>query len=304
MINNMKKITHAVTIYLVLVILFSFIYWVQFIVNSSTFIIEPQMNEITNSIYQMPYEELTYKIHDNNIPFSIYEFNNFLKPVFDSISTLKHRLDSIESYEREIKTIRDSIYNLVGKSINENIDSLVHFTNKELTRRRDSIQYQIDYLSQNNINLEMDIEIANKRVVIANIELDIAKNEAHIRTNTLMNYSSFADKNLALIRDSLYNEYISNSDTIFRINELLRKLKLDAYDLTNNYHANRIKKVSYWDFLYFSLLASTSNNFGDITPNSIYVKLTICAQLLISIFFLAYIVDLVIKNLSISRRDS
>lgn len=297
----MNKLFKLLGFYLLSVLLFSFIYWSQFRKNTSAFIIEKQMNEITNDIYKMPYDNLIYNTSDYKIPFSINDFNNILRSKFDSISMLALKLDSINNYEKSVKVLRDSLQNWVEKSITSNIDLLITQKTKGLINQKDSILKTIDFMVTKKGNPNIDVAIANEQVKIAYIKLRIVSIELDIGNIALRNNSLFADKELALKRDSLYSEYLTNSDSISIFSNSLKRLNREIYTLTKKYHANRIEKVSYWDFLYFSILASTSNNFGDMTPNSKNIKIVICFQILFSIFLIGVLVDLIIKT--INRRN-
>ena len=298
---NMNKLLKLLGFYLLSVLIFSCIYWSQFRKNTSAFIIEKQMNEITNNIYKMPYDNLIYKTPDYKIPFNINDFNNILKSKFDSISMLAFKLDSINNYEKSVKELRDSLQNRVEKSITSNIDLLIAQETKDLINQKDSILKIIDFLITKKENPNIDVAIVNEQVKIAYIKLKIASIELDIRNVALRNNSLFADKELALKHDSLQSEYLTNSDSISIYSNSLKILNREIYTLTKKYHANRIEKVSYWDFLYFSILASTSNNFGDMTPNSKNIKIAICFQILFSILFIGVLVDHIIK--SINRRN-
>lgn len=297
----MNKLLKLLGIYLLSVLIFSCIYWFQFRKNTSAFIIEKQMNEITNDIYKMPYDNLIYNTPDYKIPFGINDFNNILRSKFDSISMLAFKLDSINNYEKSVKGLRDSLQNRVEKSITSNIDLLITQETKDLINQKDSILKIIDFLVTKKGNPNIDVAIANEQVKIAYIKLKIVSIELNIRNIALRNNSLFADKELALKRDSLHSEYLINSDSTSIFSNSLKILNREIYTLTKKYHANRIEKVSYWDFLYFSILASTSNNFGDMTPNSKNIKIAICFQILFSIFLIGVLVDLIIK--SINRRN-
>ena len=143
---NMNKLLKLLGFYLLSVLIFSCIYWSQFRKNTSAFIIEKQMNEITNNIYKMPYDNLIYKTPDYKIPFNINDFNNILKSKFDSISMLAFKLDSINNYEKSVKELRDSLQNRVEKSITSNIDLLIAQETKDLINQKDSILKIIDFL--------------------------------------------------------------------------------------------------------------------------------------------------------------
>lgn len=294
----MNKLSKILALYLFSIFTFSVIYWQQFRKNTSTFIIESQMNEFTNDIYTMPYDDLIYNITNNKIPFNINEFNNVLKSKFDSISVFTAKIDSLNNYEKSVKQLRDSIQKKTAQSITSNIDLLIHRETKELVKQRDSISNIITYLETKKSNPNINILIANEKVKIAALKLEILRIELDIRTNALKNNSQYADKDLALKNDYLYNEYLSNSDSLISYNKYLRNINRDIYTLTRNYHANRIEKVSYWDFLYFSILASTSNNFGDMTPNSKSVKIAICFQILFSIILIGILVDYIVKSIN------
>lgn len=67
-------------------------------------------------------------------------------------------------------------------------------------------------------------------------------------------------------------------------------------ELLRRFHNQRIEKVGFMDFLYFSLLIATSNSFGDILPNTSAARLVVSLQLLIGIILIGYILSKIFPN--------
>ena len=53
---------------------------------------------------------------------------------------------------------------------------------------------------------------------------------------------------------------------------------------------------SYWDFLYFSVITQATVGYGDILPNSTFVRMLVAAQTLIALLFLVVIINLVFQK--------
>jgi hypothetical protein len=59
--------------------------------------------------------------------------------------------------------------------------------------------------------------------------------------------------------------------------------RLELYHLSNQYREALLNRLTFVDFLYFSVGGATTANFGDISPNHWFIRLLVCFQVLISV---------------------
>ncbi|MFG5856606.1 hypothetical protein LDB17_00140 [Dysgonomonas sp. Shenzhen-Wh21] len=161
----MKKFKTPIIIYLISTISFSVIYFLFWKTNTTSFVISKQINEKTHDIGVYSFEAITpYYIRNNDIPFDIHEFNQFLlKPIFDTINILEYKKKNISVAMSATKQHLDSLSVHLNQSYASNLEKSID----EKTRLfRDSIKI-IDekILNINQVNtLDKDIVVANFKV--------------------------------------------------------------------------------------------------------------------------------------------
>lgn len=288
----MKDFKSPVLIYLFSTISFSILYFCFWEINTTSFVISEQINEKTYDIGIYSLEEIApYYIRDNDIPFAIHEFNQtLLKPIFDTIKILEHDIESISVIIPTLKNHLDTLSSQLNQSYSSNLENTISEQTQTFRDSIEEINKKISKISQIN-TLDKDITVANFKVDIAQLELSMVKRESEIRTIGLQNLSIFQDKTIRYEVDSLHNRYISYQDKIFEIEKSIRDYKVLANERKNLFHQNRIVQLKYPDFLYFSVLSSISVSYGDIVPNTFFLRMVVTLQILISIFCLGILIN-------------
>jgi hypothetical protein len=144
--------------------------------------------------------------------------------------------------------------------------------------------------------------VAGIRVELAEHDLHMALKRADIADRVVREYGQFAspedvkrwrdlDAQAAAVRDGLTNAGRDRAD--------LRRATLDLLD---ELRAERVSRVGFWDFVYFSIGVSTTTTFGDIVPNHTLTRSIVTIQLLLSILIVGVFVNSLSEDLSRSKR--
>lgn len=80
--------------------------------------------------------------------------------------------------------------------------------------------------------------------------------------------------------------------------QVVQNLSLKVAEAEDNYRRTAASRLSFFDFIYFSLGGATGANFGDISPNHTFIRVLYSVQILLSILLLAMALDRITKGRS------
>jgi Ion channel len=253
------------------------------------------MNEKTLGIDgQFPFKVIPYATSDTSIPFDIAEFNQLLFPIFSQINVLKQTKDSLITLERQLNTSERRIYDSLMYGYSHNVDSLIVAQTSKLQTEIENYESDISVLEKNRSELnhsQYSVHVADLKVKASQNALLIAQIKYKIYDDAVRNTMKYYDGVTISAYQKISDSLRDVSDSLQKIEKKTFELTTHISRLTTRYEENRKKKVTLLDFLYFSVLTSTSNSFGDIIPNSIWVRSLIIVQLLFSIFLLGVLID-------------
>jgi len=168
----------------------------------------------------------------------------------------------------------------------EDVSRLAELHNKEwakrvqdiLQQRQVAIDTALANLKRDLENNPNDIEGADRRATSA---IQAATREEGWSPNAIFSKAGATPHGAALdnavrVRDSLLSKQIETNDN-------LRKTRVDLRTLLETWDTERLARLTYFDFLYFSMGVATSNTFGDIITNDRVVRFVIVVQLLLSL---------------------
>ncbi|MBE9599991.1 potassium channel family protein [Pedobacter sp. MC2016-24] len=245
------------------------------------------------------------KFHPNDLPPSfkndeepsIKDINNRIGNLFgtvDSLEKLKVKNDvATQKFAKENLFLNDELW----KSHTVNLEKTIRKNTSEIRIKMDRLNTEINGLKlQSSINPEdkYAVTAANLNLKLAVLRLEEAKiiAEAHNKS-----FKTYFDKDLyqknILAADSGHVFYLKNSTIL----EAIQKKKGEILDATIDFHFHRNQRLNLLDFLYFSAGAATSSNFGDIVPNSTWVRLLVFCQIVSSIIVFGLLVNAAIKEL-------
>jgi hypothetical protein len=203
-----------------------------------------------------------------------------LKKILQAIIYIldKSRHQAIEDYkkrelsalEEELSPLEQAVSNIKEKA-GENCDSETAITTDRL-----------DCLDQSIKLLDKQQALGNKTIEV----LDKIVNEN----------GKFGDHELTNQFNISSEEETKLQNKFFELEIQRGQIRRQIYDTLYSSREERLSRVKYFDFLYFSLGVSTSSSFGDIIPNSTLVRMTVILQVLISVFALAWLIELIISS--------
>jgi len=285
--RNFRNPWTLLGLYVISILLFSFVYYRNWIKNTTSFVIETQTNELTyDAGFSYIDEIIPYDTRTDRIPFSITDFNRLLKPYFAEIKIKNDSLDYLKKTIPQGKTTTDSISHLLMKSYSENVENEIQ---KHRQPFNDSISNKWKMINQS----KDEIDIANIKVEIAQLEYELAKKELMIRESALRNMTFYQDPNIREEFELTYSEYLNNLDKKSELEVNIRDLRSNIIDLKNNFHTNRSSKIGFSNFLYFSFLTSTTTSFGDIIPNTSTIRLIISTQIFVSLLLFGFLINII-----------
>ena len=286
-----KRLLKYCLIFLFSVFVFAAAYYLIFQINTASFYISEEYNEQVNSRYLKRSPDVLYIVVDRSKnPFSIDEFNQKIKPINDSISSVFKELESLDASIKDLDNIREKISISFGES---RVGHIEKYRNDHLKSYRDSIStYEKCIEDSLRMGISEDQLILNGTFVrLANMKYHLAKKNYEVCNQVLANYGHFGNRMLADSLQHTISLLLETSNRIEECEDTKRDLFEKYDDMLDAFHSQRINKIGYFDFLHFSLLIATSNSFGDILPNSPIARLLVSIQLLIGIVLLASIVN-------------
>lgn len=159
-----------------------------------------------------------------------------------------------------------------------------------IKEKLEEIEQSIIFFSKNEKGNEL--RIANLRVEEAKLNYELSKINVEISDYILKNLVFFQNDSLVLsftYLDSLLTNY--KYYVIPDINEKIRKHEYEIVQLKFEALNNFQKRISILDFLLFSASNSSTITYGDIIPNSFFVKITLFLQAIFCIILLGLLVS-------------
>lgn len=284
-----KKLTnltnvHPLISFVIMVVLFGCLYWLVWVIDMDSFIINDREGtrilEYIADEKEEPILSLSYKRErlENVIKREIFVNEEISKAsiseknVEDSLRSLCHffQESKMNAYKKDSAS-RFETYN-------QQLDSLIHMK-EYITSRLDSAQKEIlgVYLSN------MDVEIANIRLKKSSEDLILIKKYAHGN----IYYNDELEHKINKIQDSL-NTIRHNLD-VLRVDSLssIRQEYMSAF---SDLKKTLFSTINPLDFIFYSLGIATTTTFGDFTANSIFIKILTSLELIFGIFLIARLV--------------
>ena len=138
------------------------------------------------------------------------------------------------------------------------------------------------------------VVIATTRVELAEQDVRIATKRAEVADYVLKEYGQFARPDDLEKWKSINERANAVREGLIEVGGERVDLRKDAFELMADMRSQRVDRVGFLDFLYFSIGVSTTTTFGDIIPNHTATRSVVTMQLLTSIL----IVGLFVNSLS------
>ena len=276
-----NKLALWIIVLIIGVFSFALVYYLCFQYNTSSFIIDPQYNQKINRINTIQDEYDLYTIEDREeIPFTIDQYNSKIRHIHEELIQTR----TIDSITHRIKIIDDSLHYLCSMIELSREYETQEYAREKAQKIKESIRTQtriidsIDKIEYKNSTL---IELMQAQYIkLSHLEYTLAKTNLESSQYILDHYHEFGD-------DEYKNHFIELQNTQIQLLVSYDSVKQSRRTAYNNltylnfaFHNNRKEKVNYLDFCYYSMLISTSNNFGEIRPNNVTTRVLTIIELL------------------------
>ena len=286
------KIILSGTLYFLNVLIFALIYYYYWKENTSNFIINSEFNEVTiDRAFFSGSDPL--QIDTNSISFSTREANELLSPLFDSLNLLTSAVKITENHIAQ-NYRHDSLLTIqLSVAHGKNEEKYLQEKIRPFTRIKDSLTADI-------LSLRRTLKVSRNRQLINEIEVNLARsvyqnsmNDVLIAMATsdviregLRDKVKFYDDSVYSVYDSLQEEKITLEHTRSELLGKVEKIKEQVLKIDTEYHSGRFRKVGFGDFIYFSVITSTSTGYGDILPNTSIIRGFVSTEILLSLILL------------------
>lgn len=142
---------------------------------------------------------------------------------------------------------------------------------------------------------------ANLRVKLAELRVVQAEQTAEAYSYFINNIGQFGDPELMNQIDKLHDTTQAQARERQKASMELMQKRSELIHVAQTWRKQRLDAVSWLDFLFFSIGISTTTTYGDVVGNSRLVRSLIAAQLLICVFVMAGFVSSVVSKTG--RRD-
>jgi hypothetical protein len=192
--------------------------------------------------------------------------------------------------QAEYKSFEASMYSQIEQYV---ADKILKFQPdiKRLSSEMEYILRQEGVKNPDDLSSTAGIVYADLALQLAKTRLDMSKVEVDARGYALNHLEDFQ----RLPQQQEYVKHNKEVDALYKEVSGLRESTNDyhkqLYDALVAYRTAAEQTLGYWDFFYFSVGAATTATFGDIAPNSKFVRILVCIQVLGSILATGFTVS-------------
>lgn len=275
-----------------IVLLFALVNWFIFLYDTSSFMLSEQMNRHVKRYYVWDIYERFHKDIKDRMPISIDGFSVLIKPTVDSLDIIMQTIqDNNKKSDIFLKKI-SSLSIIADVSRSKNIKLFEDSVLKECKEKIRNLQKSM----QGGDSLEMIL--SGKYVELANLNYELAKKRAEVQSYIVNNWGLFVPKKLQNAINNENENVLKLNSEIIELESKRTQVSSNLVNLTNLFHENRSKSISFWDFLYYSICVSTSVSFGDIAPNDNCTRFIALFELLSCVILVGVILDGINKRVN------
>lgn len=275
-------------IYIFVVVLFAVVNYIVFLNNTSYYLISDQLNKNVARFDYLNEDSVLVSYQkgiNDTIPLSMAEFGDKIKPYLVEVNSTANLISKVK-VEIDYKEVRkDSLWEVATI---KRTDSIERYKNKVLMPYRLRIDSLESYIS---IRDSIDMVIQRKYVELANLNYEYALKNLETQNYIIQHYGSFISSSLFEEAHNESAEWANLCDSVVKLEKSRIEMASQIREMVRLYHNNRIKSVSFWDFLYYSICVSTTVSFGDIIPNKGISRFWAIFELLLCIVLVAIILD-------------
>lgn len=278
-------------LYLFLVFIFSILYCFLWNHSPDNFIVNTELN-------MTPFEGVRSALWDGEgykatTPTALNELENKLKTFLDEISDLDKRSEEIELNLIKIQMAQKDAY---SKLKEERILGIEKYRKSELSGYEDKERSYLKELSLKEENLRnfqdpisrypLIVELGNLRVEYAEFKVTFAQKRYDVESYITSNYGYFGSDETMNLFKNFQKQEIEAREKASNYYKKARDVREEISNLMKLNYEQRISRLGYVDFLYFSIGISTTTTFGDIIANSKVARAFVSIQLVFCVIVL------------------
>jgi ion channel len=264
--------------YFAVALFFSLIYYVAWRLNTDAFIVHQEMNLRPLALWR----KLSVRLHGTSTPPASVTGEKPLEEIFQEYSELsanESRLATeLESIAPQLERAGSEVKRLGALHNAELAANMTALLERQKQQHRNALEQMLNTLSG---RLATDRNAIQEASATADRAMADAAAAHDFSIDSLLSQSTktthLADLDKAISAEtSLRTRQLQVTDEIRTLRGTLRSL-LETWE------KQRLSRLSYFDFLYFSMGVATSNTFGDLIPNERVVRFVIITQLVLSL---------------------
>jgi len=290
-----KKATVTAFFYALNIIIFAIVYWIFWALNANNFIVNSEYNAQTVQPFFF-YGDLPDSNMTSEKLLTATEANELIKPYYDTLQLLNKTRREIETKLVEYKILDSLNCVKLSASFKMNSDKYLAKHLEPYEKIRKAFLNQIDSIKQlqtkapknNSDYFRYDADIARTNLKIANLDVALSEVRYNLLDTIVKRIPAFYDDTLSTIANMLYTRIDTlekKKEQLFeRILQTKEAIRLIAVD----YYMNKVFRLGFFDFLYFSIITASSTGYGDILPNSLTIRNLVSAEIILSLFLFGF----------------
>lgn len=321
-----KLFLNSFTWYLIVIFIFSFIYYVAFKNNTDCFIVHNQLNK--HPVWEIT--QRTVKALEEGTSDAFLDVQNFITESKKSDDPFEVTIDLIRQYNEinsKIKELRQYRAELIKakETLGKKIDAKREVNEKKfeeefkqtelapLERKVVAIKKTIEKLKKSAEGAwangepkkasEIYVEVKEKIAERWDVENLISEKTIFMLDSLIGGRASGVKKELKRWNEMRQQEWLYQ-DEIRKLESAQEKLFIDYKGGQSKLAQRMAGRVGYIDFLYFSIGISATITFGDLIPNTPIIRMIVMFQLLVCLFVVAKLLNGLINRGESSKNES
>lgn len=292
----------AVTAWVVSVFIFSLAYWNAWLSRPDSFVLNKEFN-------LTPYQQLLSRLWSESssamwaasatsspaIAIELDELSASVDKIDREATALQRQLHELETQQRKLELAAKAIYDEHSTKLWSNVEKYkmeaVKFEIAAAERAKLAAE-ALAQASQQTPSPVVSIAAANANVELARAQYALAVRQAEVGEYVLGHLREFADPEATAQFDATEAKLAAIRHKQLELMGALGKVRGQAFSLLEDWHAKRTARLEWIDFVYFSAGVSTTTTFGDIVPNSRFIRVIVLVQLVFSILLVGYLISL------------
>jgi hypothetical protein len=297
----MRNRKTLVAVFFLTALIAALIYWAIWMQNPDYFVVQQEVN--LNPVASL--QTFMWKEPPSDLPDQLTGLTDMYKEVVPLLANAKRLREEQVSVGIDIDRLEKDLGEITKVLEANRAKRIEEFRKREiepLERERAQIKELITTLQAgpspppHPVPFPPRVVVADRRAELEQHKLRMAQKSVEIADRVVREYASFARTEDLQKWKRLEERVRSAKDRVSVLDKERVDLREQAAKLEAKWKGDRVGRLGFLDFVYFSLGVSTTTTFGDIIPNHTVTRTLVTIQLLISVVTMGLYVN------SLSRR--